>query len=120
MAYSGATAATSLANPPRLMTQDICSPPVTTGLSTAPTANPGGQGGALWFYASTNLTTDLVPATTFFSDGWYLGMRPGDIVMGVQFTSIGSSITTFTGAIVTASTAGCGMSTGSLMTSTFG
>lgn len=119
MAYSGATAASSLANPPRLVAGSaIAGVPVTTGLSTAP-ASAGNQGGQLWYYASTNLTTDLVPATTFFSDGWSLGMRPGDIVFGAQFTSIGSSITTFTGAIVTASTAGCGMSTGSLITSTF-
>ena len=118
MAYSGATAASSLANPPRAVIQDICSPPNTTGLSTAPTANPGGQGGGLWYYASTNATTDLT-ASNFFTDGFYLGMRPGDVVFGAQFTSAGSSVVTFQGAIIGVSTSGASLSTGSLITSTF-
>lgn len=119
MAYSGTTAATSLANPPRqLLTAGFNALPGSTGLSTAP-ASPNGQGGALWFYSSTNLTTDLT-ASGFFSDGKNLGMRPGDMVMGVQFTSAGSSVTTFYGAITAITTAGAAsLSTGSLMTSTF-
>ena len=117
MAYSGTTAASTLANPPRKVIDGLAQIPNTTGLSTAPSA-PGGQGGALWYYASTNLTTDLT-ASNFFSDGWYLGMRPGDAVMGVQFSSAGSSVTTFFGAITGVSTSGASLSTGSLMTSTF-
>lgn len=118
MAYSGTTAATSLSNPPRQVLSASMSMVVgTTGLSTAPAA-PGGQGGGLWFYSSTNLTTDLT-ATNFFSDGKALGMRPGDAVYGVQFTSAGSSVTTFMGAITGVSTLGASLSTGSLMTSTF-
>jgi hypothetical protein len=46
-------------------------------------------------------------------------MRAGDVVMGVQFSSLGSSVTTFLGAINSVSTAGASLSTGSLMTSTF-
>lgn len=118
MAYSGTTAGTTLANPPRLVIPaGIAQTPQTTGLSTAPAA-AGGQGGALWYYASTNLTTDIV-ASNFFSDGYYLGMRPGDCVMGVQFSSAGSSVTTFFGAITGVSTSGASLSTGSLITSTF-
>jgi len=118
MAYSGSTAGSTSANPPRLVIPGgIAGVPNTTGLSTAP-ASPGNQGGALWYYASTNQTTDLV-VSNFFSDGWYLGMRPGDMVMGVQFSSAGSSVITFQGAVVGASTSGVSLSTGSLITSTF-
>lgn len=118
MAYSGSTAASSVANPPRQMLSSSMSMVVgTTGLSTTPAA-PGGQGGGLWYYSSTNLTTDLT-ATSFFTDGKYLGMRPGDMVIGAQFTSAGSSVTTFQGAITGVTTSGASLSTGSLMTSTF-
>lgn len=118
MAYSGATAASSVANPPRLLARGQMTGPVnSTGLTTAGNS-PGNQGGGLWFYASTNLTTDLT-STGFFSDGFYLGMRPGDMVMGVQFSSAGSSVTTFMGGITAVSTDGANFSTGSLVTSTF-
>lgn len=119
MAYSGTTAATSLANPPRqVLVAGMSALPTSTGLSTAP-ASPNGQGGGLWYYSSTNLTTDLT-AAGFFSDGKTLGMRPGDMVMGVQFSSAGSTVTSFYGAIVSVSTAGAAsFTTGSLMTSTF-
>lgn len=117
MAYSGSTAASSLANPPRQLIAGMANTPATTGLTTAPTA-ANGQGGGLWYYASTNATTDLT-ASNFFSDGWYLGMRPGDLVIGVQFTSAGSSVINFMGTITGVSTSGASFSTGSLMTSTF-
>ena len=117
MAYSGSTAATTLANPPRKLIEGIAGMVGTTGLTTAP-ASPGGQGGALWFYSSTNATTDIV-ASNFFTDGKALGMRPGDMVIGVQFTSAGSSVVTFQGAITGVSTNGASLSTGSLITSTF-
>ena len=119
MAYSGSTAASSLANPPRLViAAGIAQTPATTGLTTAP-GSANAQGGGLWCYTSTNLTTDLT-ASNFFSDGYYLGMKPGDIVMGSQFSSAGSTVTTFYGAIVGVSTSGASLSTGSLVTSTFG
>lgn len=118
MAYSGSTAASSVANPPRQMVQSIAANQGTTGLTTAPSA-PGAQGGGLWFYCSTNATTDIV-ASGFFTDGEALGMRPGDMVMGAQFTSAGSSVTTFMGAVTGITTAGAAsLSTGSLVTSTF-
>lgn len=119
MAYSGATAASSVANPPRCIAGGALYGVAgdTTGLSTSPDA-PNNQGGSLWFYASTNLTTDIV-ASNFFSDGYYLGMRPGDCVMGVQFSSAGSSVETFLGAITGVSTDGASLSTGSVITSTF-
>ena len=131
MAYFGGpatTVATSLQNPPRQLVAPFANNPVISGstqfLSTqgSTAANnpngPGGGGGGLWFYTSTNLTTDLT-ASNFFSDGFYLGMRAGDVVIGSQFSSLGSTVTTFTGSIVSVSTAGASMSTGTLITSTF-
>lgn len=127
MAYYGSTQASSIANPPRQLIAGFANNPGVTGStaylstqgSTASYANaPGGTGGGLWYYASTNATTDLTVAN-FFSDAWYLGMRPGDCVMGVQFSSAGSSGVTFLGAITSVTTAGANLSTGSLMTSTF-
>ena len=128
MSYFGTTQLSSVANPPRSLIMPFGQNPAIVGstmfLSTqgSTAANnpngPGGGGGGLWFYASTNLTTDLT-ASNFFSDGFYLGMKPGDVVMGAQFSSLGSSVTTFTGAIVSVSTAGASLSTGSLITSTF-
>lgn len=117
MAYSGTTAATSLANPPRQLLDNSISLQGTTGLTTAPAA-PNGQGGALWYYSSTNATTDIT-ATNFFTDGKALGMRPGDMIMGVQFTSAGSSVITFQGAITGVSSSGASIALGSLITSTF-
>jgi len=120
MAYFGATEASSVANPPRLVAggglYGVCG--ATTGLSTDP-ASPNNQGGSMWFYCSTNLSTDVF-AADFFSDGEALGMRPGDLVNGVQFSSAGSSVQTFIGAVTAISTAGAAtLSTGSMITSTY-
>ena len=118
MAYSGSTASSSVANPPRCLVQAMVANAMTTGLTTAPGA-PGAQGSAMWMYCSTNLTTDIV-ATNFFTDGFYLGMHAGDLVFGSQFSSAGSSVTSFMGTITGVSTSGASLSTGSLVTSTFG
>jgi len=117
MAYAGSTAASSVSNPPRLLVGRLQGVPSTTGLSTA---NPGqaSQGGSLWFYSSTNTSTQLQSAT-FFTDGWYLGMRAGDVLIANSFSSAGSTVNTSIGTITAASTDGCGMSTGSVMTSSF-
>ncbi len=117
MSYSGTTAGSSVSNPPRLLTGGLATQPATTGLSTA-AASQHQQGGNLWFYSSTNKTTDI-KASNFFSDGKKLGMRPGDTVIGNWFTSAGSSVVNFMGTIVSVSTSGASLSTGSLMTSTF-
>lgn len=116
MAYYGSTAASSLANPPRLMFGAMASLPETTGLSTA-TANQHLQGGQLWFYSSTNLSTDIL-ASNFFTDGKALGMRPGDVVIGNQFSSAGSSVQTFICSVTGVSTSGATLSTGASLTST--
>lgn len=97
----------STSNPPAAIAQ-----PLTRG-STAYGSKPN-----VWLYSSTNLTTDLT-AANFFTDGYYLGMRPGDIVMGSQYTSAGSSAISFQGTISSVTTAGAAFTTGSIMTSTF-
>ena len=128
MAYFGTTSPSSQANPPRQLVAPFATNPALAGttefLSTqgSTAANnpngPGGGGGGVWYYSSTNLTTDLTGAN-FFVDAFYLGMRAGDMVFGTQFTSLGSSVITFQGAINSVSTAGASLSTGSLITSTF-
>jgi hypothetical protein len=128
MSYFGTTQLSSVANPPRLLVSPFATNPALAGstefLSTqgSTAANnpngPGGGGGGVWFYSSTNLTTDLT-ATNFFSDGFYIGMRAGDMVMGNSFSSLGSSVQSWWGSIVSVSTAGASLSTGSLVTSTF-
>lgn len=127
MSYYGSTQLSTIANPPRQLIAGFANNPGVAGStaflstqgSTATYANaPGGTGGGLWYYCSTNLTTDLTGAN-FFSDAWYIGMRPGDAVMGVQFSSAGSSAITFLGTITSVTTAGAALSTGSLITSTF-
>ena len=118
MAYSGSTASSSLQNPPAAIVHGIMAAQAHT--SQLSTSVPGGkQGGRVWFYSSTNLTTDIV-AANFFSDGYYLGMQAGDVVIGNQYSSLGSSVQTFIGTITSVTTSGAAMSTGSLITSTFG
>lgn len=98
----------STLNPPACIAQQLTRG-TTTGVDNKP---------QVWIYSSTNLTTDLT-AANFFTDGYYLGMRPGDIVMGSQYTSAGSSRIAFQGIISAATTSGAQFTTGSVMTSTF-
>jgi hypothetical protein len=109
MSYSGSTAATP--NPPINVTGGL-------GIGRGSTALTGGNKN-LWMYNSTNLTTDIV-ASGFFSDGVALGMRPGDIVLGTQYTSAGSSVISFQSVVSAVTTGGAAsLSTGGTMTSTF-
>ena len=85
MSYSGATAASSLANPPV---------PIASALyrmsDTSSTAGPQPRGAQLWWYCSSNATSD-VSAANAITDGYYLGMRPGDVMIGSYFSSLGST-----------------------------
>ena len=118
MSYSGSTASSSVANPPAKVTQGIAAyDRSSTALSTA---IPGvKQGASLWLYNSTNKTTDMTVAN-FFSDAYDIGIRPGDIVMGIQYSSAASSGVLFFGGITGVSTSGAALSTGCTITSTFG
>jgi len=74
MTYVGTTAESSVRNPPRRIDSGLLSQR-NRGESTSIN-----EGGALWTYTSSNLTTSLI-TTGFFSDGALLGMRNGDIVI---------------------------------------
>src|SRR5689334_1507953 len=81
LTYNGSTAGTTVANPPILAQSFSMSGQV---------PNSGGlTGGKLWFYTSTNVPSDLT-STGAIADGYALGMRVGDVVLGVQ-SSAGSS-----------------------------
>jgi hypothetical protein len=109
MAYNGATAASSLQNPPIQLMKGL-----TGGSNTLSTA---GTGTGLWFYNSSNGSTELQGAN-FFTDAYYIGMKQGDaIIFG---GSTGSSAYVGLGIIGAVSTNGAAIaSTGGSLTSTF-
>lgn len=109
MAYNGATAASSVANPPMRIAGGM------GGVSQQSTASGGGRG--VWFYNSSNGSTQLQDAN-FFTDAKYLGMQAGDLVLFVVAT--GSSIGCGLGVMGAVTTAGGAFaSTGGSLTSTF-
>ena len=123
MAYLGSTQASSLRNPPRCLISGFAGTPRSTALSTGiPSDGLASayrtQGGAVWLYSSSHGSTAAMD-TNFFTDAWYIGMRPGDIVLGVQWTTAGSSTVLYMGAIAAVSTSGANLSTGGTVTSTF-
>lgn len=77
------------------------------------------EGGSLWVYNSTNLTTDLTVAN-FFSDGDRLGMRNGDILISATHSTQSSTGHVLViGMITGVSSSGAALSTGGTITSTF-
>lgn len=119
MAYQGSTAASSVSNPPRLIVPRFAGIPASTQLSTGVGTNIyREQGSALWLYVSSHGSTEAMDSN-FFSDGWYIGMRPGDILLGMQWTTLGSSLVLYMGGIRAVSTAGAALTTGGTFTSTF-
>lgn len=118
MAYQSSTVATTASNPPVNMTSGIGIGRGSTGLT--------GNNRGIWFYNSTNLTTDICAAANqpFFTDGYYLGMRPGELVVGTMYTSAGTTasagVVSFVASVIAVTTGGASVSTGSMMTSTFG
>ena len=119
MAYQSSTAASSVANPPRCLVPSFSGLAGTTNLSTANGANTyREQGGGLWFYASSHGSTQ-VQDSNFFTDAKDLGIKPGDVLLGFQWTTAGSSIVTYMGVFAAVSTAGANLSTGGTITSTF-
>lgn len=108
MAYNGSTAASSVANPPIRIAGSLGN-----GLNTTSTV---GTGGGLWFYNSTNSSTQLTD-TAFFTDAYYLGMKQGDVV--IFSGSTGSSGFVGVGLLGAVSTAGAALaSTGGILSST--
>ena len=83
--YYGSTYSSSIANPP------VCISAQLTRLSdTGSTAGILTRGTQLWWYSSTNNTSE-VSASGFITDGYYLGMRPGDVLIGSYQSSNGST-----------------------------
>jgi type II secretory pathway component PulC len=68
MAYSGSTAASSVANPPALMVASVKGSP------------------AFWSYASTHTTTNA-KTSNFFTDAKALGVQQGDLLFGINNAS---------------------------------
>jgi len=98
--YVGTTAASSVANPPVELINSL------GGQLNRP--NPGS---AVWYYNSTNSSTEASTAN-FFTDGQALGMKAGDIVYVVYSTSVGStSIIPYIGCIGSVSTSGATLHT---------
>lgn len=113
MAYSGSTAASTVANPPKRIDNSLLSQRnIRESTSVA-------EGGSLWTYTSSNLTTDLT-SSGFFSDAATLGMRNGDVLISATYSTESS-----TGHIVVIgmvefdSTSAASLSTGGTITSTF-
>lgn len=120
MAYSGTTAATSLANPPIQIAKGMGNTVNQNGAVVGSTAQPIVGGNGLWYYSSVDGTT-VLEGVGYFTDGLALGMRNGDALMGVSASSIGSTtFITFLGTLFTTnSTGGFNLSTGGTITSTF-
>lgn len=120
MAYSGSTAASSVANPPLLLVRGVgqinnaAGNVLGSSLQTT-TAFAGGSG--LWYYASSDGST-LLQAAGYFTDGLALGMRIGDVLMAVAQSSLGTSPTMSMGVLVTTnSTNGFNVNTGGAIAS---
>lgn len=114
MAYKSSTNASSVANPPKLLVPSIGAFAASSAFSSAAVQRQ--YGGALWHYVSTHSSTAVI-AANFFSDGKKLGMKVGDAVWGVQFSTAGSSGKVYHGTVKTVSTSGATLS-GSILFST--
>jgi len=105
MAYS------STGNPPSRISVGLLAQ--TNNVGSTSMAN----GGSVWSYCSTNLSTDMQVAN-FFSDALALGMRNGDIMMAASYSTQGStSHQMVVGMITGVSSSGANLSTAGSITS---
>lgn len=102
MAYKGTTELSSAQNPPRAM----MGANLWGKRSTAVISSSKVVGQNLWLYNTTDGSTEII-SNTYFTDGFYLGMREGDLIFGSICT--GTSATMFGGIIGPVTTAGCGI-----------
>lgn len=117
MSYAGTTASSSLQNLPRVLIPQISGPKATSSAdSTAITP----RNSNLWFYNSSDATS-VMCTPGYFTDGKQLGMRHGDVMMGVSWTTYSATGTyTFLGMLYSSnSTAGFNLSTDSMVSSSF-
>lgn len=112
MAYSGSTAASSAAFPP------VCIAGGMGGGRSGSTTTPVGN--KLWFFATTDTSTGPFTAG-YFTDGYELGMKQGDVVIvAAQTSTVASSNTLYLGIVSSVSSTGGGtqLSTFSFISST--
>ncbi|MCR4331770.1 MAG: hypothetical protein NUV34_03570 [Sulfuricaulis sp.] len=112
MAYSGSTAASSAAFPPILIAGGL------GGGRSGSTTTPAGKN--IWFFATTDTSTGPFVAG-YFTDGYELGMKQGDVMIVVAQTStVASSNTLYIGVVSSVSSTGGGtqLSTFSFISST--
>lgn len=102
--YNGTTAGSTSQNPPILLAEV---------LGGRVTNAPNMTGGRLWFYQSTNYSTDIENGgTPIITDGKTLGMRVGDVLLSVASTASDSVIPVLAlDVIVSVTTAGAYTST---------
>lgn len=113
MSYVGSTAASTVANPPNRLDNGLLSQ------SQIDESTSVAEGGSVWTYTSSNLTTDLT-ASNFFTDAKRLGMRNGDILISATYSTESSTGHILAiGMITGVSTSGANLSTGGTITSTF-
>lgn len=121
MAYSGSTAASSVANPPICITGGGLSPSLNAsanvlGSSLQSTA-PYVGGNSIWRYTSSDAST-LLQGVGYFTDGLALGMKIGDVLINVRQSSLGTSPSVVMGVLVTTdSTAGFNLALGGVIAS---
>ena len=112
MAYKGSTELSSVANPPRCMSGANLWGQRSTSLVTSSKI----RGQNVWLHNSTDSSTDFITAN-WFTDAFYIGMRPGDLIMGAIDT--GSSLSVYLGVIGAVTTAGAAIaSSGGHLSST--
>jgi len=114
MAYQGTTSTANAPNVPRMMVGMMGS------TEASPNSSSPAQGKNLWFYNSTHALSDIVGAG-FFTDGDFLGMQQGDVLMSPTYTTQSATgfILVFGVLGSTNTTAGFNLTTVGTMTSTF-
>jgi hypothetical protein len=107
MTYAGATMGSTVTNPPVSL----------TGLLSGGQASGLGMAGkSLWFYTSTHTAAECF-AANFFTDAKALGMKNGDIMLGVTGSAASTTPFLFGGVVVSVTTSGGNLSS-AIITST--
>lgn len=109
LTYNGATAGSTSANPPVVLDSVIGGQlPNSQGL----------LGAKLWFYSSTNTAAELAGTLNAVNDGIALGIKAGDILIGVTATAGSTAPICFMGVFATsAASTGAALSS-NVLTST--
>ena len=112
MAYSGSTAASSVANPPNRIDSGLLS------RSNINESTSVFRGTSLWTYHTTSTTTELFNVG-YFTDAGRLGLVPGDIMIGHASTGQGSTdICAFIGVVHSSNLTGANLTSAGTITST--